>query len=236
MKKIFLGAMLGLASMLPFGVAGAVTFSAAPDFSAVSNPGGAWSYGTSTTLGGLFSAFTVAGTNLFGSGNPNISTWEAPSGAPVVFKNTSATTQVASGSISLSAGQLALHPGSLGEFAIVRWTAASAGSVLLNTTFSGQDTGGTTTDVHVLVNGVSVFDGLVNGFGALSSFASSFVVSAGSTVDFAVGYGANATYWNDSTGLSASLTAAIPEPATLLLLGVALVGFAGTQRRKMLVK
>jgi len=238
MKKLSLGLVLGLVSLLPFSGASAVTYDVAADFSTVSNPNGAWSYGSSTTLGGAFANFANAGVGVFGDPNSNIGAWSmVTGGAPVAFKNTSGATQVVSGSISLAAGQFALHPGSLGEFAIARWTASTAGGVLLSALFSGQDTVGTTTDVHVLLNGVSVFNGLINGFGSLSSFASTLSVSSGSTIDFAVGYGSNATYWNDSTGLSASLsTTPIPEPSTLLLFGIALVGFAGTQRRKMLLK
>lgn len=206
----------------------ALTFNAANDFSIASNPNGAWSYGSSTTLGGVFVPFTVNGTSVVGLNNPNFNYWGIGS-APLVFKNTAATNQQGT-TVNLNPGQLAFHPGALGEIALVRWTAPSADTILLNTLFSGRDTTGTTTDVHILLNGVALFNGLINGFGAATSFVSTLAVAQGDIIDFAVGYGNNATYFNDSTGLSATISS-VPEPATLLLFGVALAGWACTRRR-----
>ena len=213
--------------------ASALTFNAANDFSIVSNPNGAWSYGYSTMLGGVFVPFTASGTNIVGAANPNFNYWEIGS-APLVFKNTAATNQLGGISVNLDPGQLAFHPGPLGEIALVRWTAPSADSILLNTLFSGRDTIGTTTDVHIFLNGVALFNGLINGFGAATSFVSTLAVAQGDIIDFAVGYGTNATYFADSTGLSATISS-VPEPATLLLFGVALAGWAGIRRKNTLI-
>jgi hypothetical protein len=64
----------------------------------------------------------------------------------------------------------------------------------------------TTTDVHVLHNSGTLFDGAVTAFGAGPRFDSTVVVAAGDTIDFAVGYGSNHTFDCDSTGLGAVIS------------------------------
>ncbi|MGI4789240.1 MAG: hypothetical protein ACRYFS_10385 [Janthinobacterium lividum] len=141
----------------------------------------------------------------------------------------------------LQPGQLFLHPGPNGEYAIVRFTAATAGTYDLNSSFTPVTTDGTTTDVHVLENSTSLFDGLVTGtYNAPTSaptFADSIQLNKGQTVDFAVGYGANGNYYQDSTGLSATLTSApVPEASTTvslgLLMALGLGGLAVSAKRR----
>jgi hypothetical protein len=75
---------------------------------------------------------------------------------------------------------------------------------LISTHFFGEDWAGpTTTDVHVLYNSVSIFDGVVDTFWEGPSFDVNLSVAAGDTIDFAVGFGDDGTYNNDSTGLRA---------------------------------
>jgi hypothetical protein len=54
-------------------------------------------------------------------------------------------------------------------------------------------------------------------------------VALGGIVDFAVGYGTDGSYYNDTTGLSATITT-VPVPSTLLLLGSGLLGLGGWRR------
>ena len=56
--------------------------------------------------------------------------------------------------------QLSFHPGSKGEYSVVRWTAPQAGTFQVQAAFSAIDQQ-TTTDVHVLHNGTAVFDDLL---------------------------------------------------------------------------
>jgi hypothetical protein len=96
---------------------------------------------------------------------------------------------------------MAFHPGPNGEYSVIRWTAPQAGFLSLTTMFSGLVyVGPTTTDVHVLLNGISLFDDVVEGFSATSSFSAARTVAFGDAIDFAVGFGSNRTYFNDSTG------------------------------------
>ena len=150
-----------------------------------------------------------------------------PTGAPVAFNG---------GGIIVPALSWLLHPGPSGQIEVVRYTAPSAGSFLVSGWFAGADTSGTTTDVHVLLNGSSLFNGIVSGYGDGSRvlFNTSVTLNAGDFLDFAVG--ANGGFISDSTAMTASLTA-VPEPAGLGC-GAALgmVGVAAWHRRRAVAK
>jgi hypothetical protein len=118
-----------------------------------------------------------------------------------------------------------MHPGPQDQYSVIRFTAPNAGTFVLATSFTGIDVDQTTTDVHVLHDGSSIFNGNVHGFGSGSgpSFTTTLTLHAGDTIDFAVGYGADGNYFNDSTGISATLSS-VPEPASLILLALGLAG------------
>ena len=93
--------------------------------------------------------------------------------------------------------------------------------------------------MHVLVNGVSQFSGIVNGYiggapgkpvdpigPAPTQFWRQIVsLTAGDLVEFAVGDGENDSYQVDSTGVTA-IIAAVPEPTTSLMIGILGVALA----------
>ena len=227
------------ASVLLTTPASAATFADfAADFSSSSNPAPGWSYGSATVIGGPLTLMTARTTyaGVVEAWNPVGTSW------PVVALNTGAATVAFGGgnAIVLAAGQGLLHPGPTGAFADVRYTAATAFSGILNVNFAGIDLVGTTTDVHVLRNGVSLASGLVNGYGQTVSFTGAVTLGAGDYLDFLVGWGANGNYIDDSTGFTASLTSqatgSVPEPASWLLMigGFGLAG-AALRRRKPLV-
>lgn len=174
------------------------------DFSAVSNPNGAWSYGWSASRGSGFNLDTVA-TTVSG-----INVWNYSSNQvePDVAYNGTSDTINPSGTNPIPAGSLAFHPGPSGQNAIVRWTAPSTGSYAIDATFTGRDmVGPTTTDVAVLSNGSPLWSGEVTGYLATQAYAAGPVnLSAGDTIDFTVGYGTDGTYSYDTTGLSAHVT------------------------------
>src|SRR5262249_39070695 len=161
----------------------------AADFSATNNPNGVWSYGWSATLGGTFNLnrdrATLEGIDFWQGNQGGIR------GEPAVDHNGTAMPLVLAGTVLFQPGQLGLHPGPHGEFSVLRWTAPEAGIITLAATFFGMDfLYLTSTDVHVLYNGRSIFNSFVEGFGTQSQTGftiPSLSVVAGDTIDFAVG-------------------------------------------------
>ena len=103
------------------------------------------------------------------------------------------------------------HPGSNGDYSILRWTAPNQGSYFLSTIFSGLENL-TTSDVHVLYNGTSLFDENIDGFGltAARNFSTNLSLATGDTLDFAVGFGSNRNYFNDTAGIQAVIATPVP--------------------------
>jgi PEP-CTERM motif len=218
-------------------------FNAAADFSTTNNPNGVWSYGFSSTLtpGAGLTLYTMSN-NAF-LGNPNLIAWTAniALSVPADYKNTASTTQIA-GTVSLLPGELAFHPGPSDQFSFVRFIASQAGVYSIAATFTGRDfVGPTTTDVHVLDNGTSLFSGEVTGFGPASDVIAPNMLlhlAVGDTIDFAVGFGTDGNFLFDTTGLAVTITSGqqspVSEPTSLALFGLGgltLLGY-GWRRRK----
>jgi hypothetical protein len=155
----------------------------------------------------------------------------SPGMPPFVFGNKTGATQVCGG------GQdpptlLDMHPGPTGQYADVRWTATAAETVNVSGLFEGIDPAPTTTDVHVLLDNTFIFNGNVDNFDVPLPFSIPGVkVSAGNTIDFVVGFGADASFLDDSTGFDATITtssSAVSEPtsALLLLSGIGILALA----------
>ena len=141
-----------------------------------------------------------------GRENPmaGLRSWSTGPSDPCVTCNPTAEVRTAA-NIRWDPGRLAFHPGPKGEYSVVRWTAPESGPVSVHAAFLAIDRD-TTTDVHVLHQGRSVFDGLVNlrGQGKKTSFDDKLTVAKGNTLDFVVGWG-NEAYQCDSTGLQVTL-------------------------------
>jgi len=198
-------------------VAYPATFDPAADFSFAANPNGPWSYGYSQTLGGSLILHTTSG------GGSGLDFWntEISIGLPWVVRNSSASPVNWSGTTVFAPGALSLHPGPQGEVEVLRFTVPSDGQYQISGEFFGQDyVGPTTTDVHILLNGASIFDDVVSDYAISHPFSTTLMLGSGSHLDFAVGFGSNQTYLYDSTGLSAAITL-VPEPTMLTFAGVA---------------
>ncbi len=103
--------------------------------------------------------------------------------------------------------QVALHPGPRGEYSVVRWTAPAADRYKIAAKFAGLFHA--TTDVHVLCNGRSQFNTVLNLSGSPNEAAhgGEVTLAEGDTVDFVVGWG-DGSYGSDSTALTATITSA----------------------------
>lgn len=188
------------------------TYDVALDFSVASNPNGVWSYGYMTSLGSGLIAYQESGNSS------GLDYWvhNLSLGAPSVIHNPTSDT-IDRGTPVVAAGQAAFHPGPGGEYSVFRFTAPDSGAYQLDCSFHGIDKAGTTTDVHVLLNGTSIFDGSVNGFGPGTgpSFNANLVLAVGDRVDLAAGFG-NGSFFNDSTAVDARLTRSGGLPQLLI--------------------
>ena len=117
----------------------------------------------------------------------------------VTYNPTSKVHKIAN--IQWDPGRLSFHPGPQGEFSVVRYIMPEKGVYDVMARFLAIDQQ-TTTDVHVLHNGRSVFDSPLNlnGHGRQVSFQDRLTLSKGDTLDCVVGWG-NGTHICDSTGL-----------------------------------
>jgi hypothetical protein len=132
---------------------------------------------------------------------------------------------------------------------IIRWTAPEAGLYQVDGVFemmarSGGGYWEGEMDVHVMVNGESQYSDFVSGYDYQSlysewppydpgpkTFTGTYYLAAGDTVDFSGGIG-----WvnenSDFVNIAGSKVTEIPEPGTLVLLGLALAGMSAYAWRK----
>ena len=104
-----------------------------------------------------------------------------------------------------------------GQYSLVRFVAPVTGTYKIGAQFAGIHYGLSTTDVHVLHNGTSLFDADIDGYGGdpafhmvqgvnpTARFSGQVELKANDTVTFAVGYGKNKTNSGDTTGLFAQV-------------------------------
>ena len=219
-KSILVSTVATLLSLVVLALPSAAqSYNAAGDFSATSNPNGAWSYGYSYGVGSAFildttnTAFYAPGVPLSGwLGNEN----PAPfTGYPYALHNGTAGLATNNVFTVYQPGQLAESPGDSNECSVIRWTAPTSGTFNIAATFSGLSSQGDSADVHILLDGTPIFNSIVGGPATFSGLQS---ITAGDTVDFVVGNGGNGGN-EDTTALSATI---VPEPTTLGLLAMSL--------------
>jgi hypothetical protein len=181
----------------------------AHEFSIAKNPNGLWSYGSTATLGGLFTLYPQALIDLQGVQGKdlwNVGTSDCTdSQTPYAGRSPEQQTQPPA-FIIFPVDTVDMHPGCHGEDTVVRFTAPLAGNYRLRGSFEGIDKCCPTTDVHIRLNSAtSLLDGNINGFGQQVLFDLQQQVGAGDTIDFIVGFGNDGNYFNDSTALQLAI-------------------------------
>lgn len=178
------------------------------EFSIIKNPNGVWSYGFTPTLGGPFTLADAKMINymFLNEWQQGSDSWVSRSQATCdngIGGTIARIPEQQHGTESFPPATLHQHPGCLGQYSVLRWTAPLNGSYQFHGTYRGAQTacGGTSTDTHVRLNSTtSLFDVDVYGFQD-NFFNVTQQVWTGDTVDFAVGFGRDGDYRCDGTVL-----------------------------------
>lgn len=167
-------------------------------FSITDNPNGRWSYGYAPDLE---SGYTMTLYNTGTTQENSLQRWHTDSSTePSVTHNPTDDIQgINDGAGTVwPANTTAISPGLQGEKSIIRWTAPASGTYLISARFWDITGGYTSTDVHVLQNGSSLFsDDITNHYDVPASAdqpEQNFtkivdIITTGETIDFAVGRG-----------------------------------------------
>ena len=196
----------------------AQVFDLSTDFSLAKNPNGVWEYGFSAVSSLAADQFQLDQKSVMigpiGFWHPTQGDAPGPGYYPYIAYNSMKDTQVGSKGWAISAGQIAMEGSNTGQYSLVRFVAPRAGKYSVNAKFVGIHYGLSTTDVHVLNNGNSVFDAEIDGYGGdpafhavqgsnpLAEYLGEMQLKANDRITFAVGYGKNKTNYGDTTGLS----------------------------------
>lgn len=206
--------------LLTAGFASAAVFDLASDFSVENgNPNGVWTYGQLDTLSSPFTPWVISGiseapyapSSFWHSSDPGDTN-------PSAWQNLTSQTH-----FGIQPGEVALHPGSSGQGAAVRWTAPAGDAGVaysVNVSFGAGNIG--LMSLAVLFNGTTVWTGSDSG-----SFSETRVLSSGDHYDFVVHSG----YFFGSTPVSANLTT-VPEPSAYAAIAAAGLGALAVWRRR----
>lgn len=233
MKRLFVLCIVLLVSIGQ--VEGAtVTYNARQDFSDTNNPNGVWSYGHTTSLGGVMTVFPqylAPPTGYEGAGwveNVWYDEYGNYSAAPIVwgFGNISTPWGFV---YEIKPDEIAFHPGPDEDYAIVRWTAPSDGTGNVTSLFMGQNSIGLR-DIAVYHNGTQLLSVDLAGNDIRSYNDAALTVQAGDHLDFAVG--PHNDYHHDLVSLKVNIDfTPVPEPSTFVLLLMGAIALLVVRRR-----
>jgi hypothetical protein len=200
------------------------------DFSFSSNPNGSWRYGYTrgSTLAidqFLEDAFSIHGDPAAAAGfwhpsdagggyAPSANPDDGGGGYyPYVAENPASFTTTYQNAWALRSGEVAMEASNAGQFSVIEFVAPQGGVYLVQTHFEGIHFRLSTTDVHVRQNDVDLFASNIDGYGGdpvvhpvqgtnpVADHQAMVTLQAGDIITFAVGFGADKTNYNDTTGL-----------------------------------
>jgi hypothetical protein len=215
------------------GSARAAVYNIYSDFSSSSDPSGAWTYGYEPSVNGAFT--TYATEQQYGSTQYWFYHTVGAGGLPNIGHG--GLVGYPTGSVEMQAGDNS--PSNSNDYAyvsVLRFTAPSAGAYSADINFTGIGAGSDTQD-YVYVDGAPVLQQEVKNQGTATYSNGLLTLTAGEIVDIIVSNGAgNSTNPGDTnlvgvTAVLQSPPADVPEPASLALLGVAVVWMTAVRRR-----
>ena len=188
-------------------------FNLARDFDATNNPGGVWTHGWETTLGGTFTPVTFVGRGYADNGMPfdawSIQQYVLPAFYHYPLSNPQAGT-AAGGQGNYPPGTVVCVAGNDDtpqNFAVIRFTAPSNGTYQVTVTARPYLNGPLSGDVdfHVLGNGVSLLSRFLLPT-ERTGFTNTLMLAAGATLDLAVGRGADGQISGSGLNIEAVIT------------------------------
>jgi hypothetical protein len=174
------------------------------DFSFTANPNGPWRYGYTTgseLTGGAFTPMAVV------EHAPPMTFWHPGRGQAGYYpyiaaaQDRLATVTDQTGSWTLRPNEIALEASNTGEHAVIEFIAPVAGTFAISADFTGIHKGVSTTDAQVRIGDEILFRADVTATRPTANFRATRTLNAGDVLTFAIGYGANRTHYNDTTGL-----------------------------------
>ena len=181
-------------------------YDAVKDFSIISNPNGVWSYGWQSSLGSPLNLYAVTDTTTFSGMSAWLKFGTYFANPPYVAHNDTSDVICFIG-VCIPPNYLHLHPGPNNEVTVVRWTAPSSGVFCVQGAVAGLDNKPTTTSFYEVRNSRKIlFSATIDSYRSPLLFHHVLTVSAGYTVDFAVDFGQDGNYFNDSTGIQFEVT------------------------------
>ena len=244
-KRIVFPCLIGL--LISTSSAYADIWSAVDDFPTVTSStspyNGAWAYGYASTLNPVnFTPDATATPDYFGDGKA-AGFYTATTGPysgnvsynlPTVLKNISGGNLNESSINSWPTDVLLMHPGPNADYSVVQFTAPSTATYQVTGYFTALDiqTYGVTNDSVSLTSGGSstLLYSATSRTNPQNTFNFDLSLTAGQSLDFAVGLGPGNQFYNDSTGFAATITT--PEPGAYGVLVLGLGGLLAAVRRR----
>lgn len=202
-------------------------FDATADYSITNNPNGVWSSGYKSTLSSAFVVYDQTGyvANSYSYWNSSTASNQEPIGAMNFYKNFSNAPIY-----GLDPNMIALHPGPLNQYSILRFTAPKTASYYLQLQFFAGNTGDT--DGYAILNDNSanpLFYAITTN--PSPTFSSFLNLNLGDFVDVVVG--SKGDYYYGTTPITVVFTEqAVPEPQSVMLGLFAAGAMAAITRRR----